>query len=162
MIKQKFPKSFKDLLQQGEDDGFVVQDDIFLVCAEPEKHIEQIDEFFDLALKKGVDIYETISTREEEEVHKSAEEVEKELEHLIGVKHGESLDPIKKYLKEIARRRFSYLRMKSNLQKHTKKGMRTRRKNLYARICALWFRSQKNTWAEGFRFLTLSRKATKA
>src|SRR5512146_1588596 len=103
MTKQKFPKSFKDLLQQGEDDGFVVQDDIFLVCAEPEKHIEQIDEFFDAALKKGVDIYETISTREEEEVHKSAEEVEKELEHLIGVKHGESLDPIKKYLKEIGK-----------------------------------------------------------
>ena len=90
MIKQKFPKSFKDLLQQGEDDGFVVQDDIFLVCSEPEKHIEEIDEFFNNALLKGVDIYETISTREEEEVHKSAEEVEKELEQLITIKHGES------------------------------------------------------------------------
>src|SRR3989339_1237966 len=103
MTKQKFPKSFKDFLAQGEEDGFVVQDDIFLVCSEPEKHIEAIDEFFNLALKKGVDIYETISTREEEEVHKSAEEVEKELEQLVGVKHGESLDPIKKYLKEIGK-----------------------------------------------------------
>src|SRR3989339_477964 len=103
MTKQKFPKSFKDLLAQGEEDGFVVQDDIFLVCSEPEKHIEAIDEFFNLALKKGVDIYETISTREEEEEHKSAEEVEKELEQLVGVKHGESLDPIKKYLKEIGK-----------------------------------------------------------
>ena len=103
MIKQKFPKSFKDLLLQGEEDGFVVQDDIFLVCSEPEKHIEEIDEFFNQALKKGVDIYETISTREDEEVHKTAEEVEKELEQLIGVKHGESLDPIKKYLKEIGK-----------------------------------------------------------
>lgn len=103
MLKQRFPKTFKDLLQQGENDGFVVQDDIFLVCSEPEKHIKEIDDFFDQALKKGIDIFETISTREEDDVNKTVEEVEKELEHLISSRHGESLDPIKKYLKEIGK-----------------------------------------------------------
>ena len=103
MIKLKSPKTFKELLQQGEDDGFILQDDIFLICSEPEKHIVEIDNFFNDALQKGIDIFETISTREEEEVHKSAEEVEKELEQLITAKHGESLDPIKKYLKEIGK-----------------------------------------------------------
>jgi RNA polymerase primary sigma factor len=103
MIKPKTPKTFKELLQQGEDDGFILQDDIFLICSEPEKHIVEIDDFFNDALRKGIDIFETISTREEEEVHKSTEEVEKELEQLITVKHGESLDPIKKYLKEIGK-----------------------------------------------------------
>ena len=103
MIKIKSPKTFKELLQQGEDDGFILQDDIFLICSEPEKHILEIDDFFNEALRKGIDIFETISTREEEEVHKSAEEVEKELEQLITAKHGESLDPIKKYLKEIGK-----------------------------------------------------------
>lgn len=103
MTKQKTPKTFKELLQQGEDDGFILQDDIFLFCNEPEKHILEIDDFFNSALRKGIDIFETISTREEEEVHKSAEEVEKELEQLVTAKHGESLDPIKKYLKEIGR-----------------------------------------------------------
>jgi RNA polymerase primary sigma factor len=49
------------------------------------------------------DIFETISTREETEANKTAEEMEKELEQLVGFKHGESLDPIKKYLKEIGR-----------------------------------------------------------
>ena len=61
-MKQKFPKTVKELLKQGEDDGFIVQDDIFLFCSEPEKQIEQIDEFFDSALKKGIDVFETIST----------------------------------------------------------------------------------------------------
>jgi RNA polymerase primary sigma factor len=34
---------------------------------------------------------------------KSVEEIEKELEQLIVLKHGESLDPIKMYLKEIGK-----------------------------------------------------------
>lgn len=100
---QKFPKSFKELLKQGEDDGFLVQEDIMLVCPEPEKYLDDIDEFFDTAFKKGIDIFETTSNREDGDSQKSAEEMEKELEMLVGVKHGESLDPIKKYLKEIGR-----------------------------------------------------------
>ncbi len=102
-MKQKYPKSFRELLKQGEDDGFLVQDDILIVYPEPEKHIDEIDEFFNLAFQKGIDIFETISTREETEAGKSAEEIEKELEQLVSLKHGESLDPIKKYLKEIGK-----------------------------------------------------------
>ncbi|MEX1052642.1 MAG: RNA polymerase sigma factor RpoD [Patescibacteria group bacterium] len=101
MTKQKLPKSLDDLIKQGEEDGFLVQDDIFLVYPEPEKHIEDIDDFFDKCLKKGIDIFETVSTREEEEAKKTAEEIEKEITQLFSTRHGESLDPIKKYLKEI-------------------------------------------------------------
>ncbi len=103
MSKQKLPKSLNDLIKQGEEDGFVVQDDIFLVYPEPEKRLEEIDEFFNQALKKGIDIFETVSTREEEDAKKSAEEMEREIKQLISSRHGESLDPIKKYLKEIGK-----------------------------------------------------------
>ncbi|MEI6532704.1 MAG: RNA polymerase sigma factor RpoD [Candidatus Roizmanbacteria bacterium] len=103
MNKIKTSKSYKELIKQGEDDGFLVQDDILLVYPEPEKFVDEIDEFFDLAFEKGIDIFETISTREESDTNKSAEEIEKELEQLVSLKHGESLDPIKKYLKEIGR-----------------------------------------------------------
>jgi RNA polymerase primary sigma factor len=102
-MKQKFPKTVKDLIKQGEDDGFLVQDDILLIYPEPEKHVADVDEMFDIIFKKGIDIFETISTREEVEAHKSTEEMEKELEQLVSLKHGESLDPIKKYLKEIGK-----------------------------------------------------------
>jgi len=103
MTKYHLPKSLKELLDQGKEDGFLVQDDILLIYPEPEKHIEEIDEFFDEALKKGIDIFETVSTREEFEAKKSVEEIEKELEQLVFLKHGESLDPIKMYLKEIGK-----------------------------------------------------------
>ncbi len=103
MARQRLPKTLKELLKQGEDDGFLVQDDILLVYPDPESHINEIDDFFDQALKKGIDIFETVSTREENEARKSAEEIEKELEQLVVLKHGESLDPIKMYLKEIGK-----------------------------------------------------------
>lgn len=103
MTRQKLPKTLQDLIKQGEEDGFLVQDDILLIYSEPEKHIDEIDTFFGEALEKGIDIFETVSTREEEDARRSAEEIEREIEHLISSRHGESLDPIKKYLKEIGK-----------------------------------------------------------
>src|SRR3989339_232027 len=103
MMKHRLPKTLHELINQGMDDGFLVQDDILLVYPDPEKHIEEIDDFFSEALKKGIDIFETVSTQEEAEARKTAEEIEKELEQLVVLKHGESLDPIKMYLKEIGK-----------------------------------------------------------
>jgi RNA polymerase primary sigma factor len=102
-IEVKLPKSARDLLRQGKEDGFLVQDDIMMIFPEPEHHIDEIDEFFVQAFAQGIDIFESISTRDDADVFKSAEEMEHELEQLVGFKHGESLDPIKKYLKEIGR-----------------------------------------------------------
>lgn len=102
-VEVKLIKSARDLLRQGKEDGFLVQDDIMMIYPEPEHHVEEIDEFFIQAFAQGVDIFESISTRDDADVFKSAEEMEHELEALIGYKHGESLDPIKKYLKEIGR-----------------------------------------------------------
>ncbi len=122
MTKYKLPKTLKELLNQGKEDGFLVQDDILLVYSEPEKHIEEIDDFFDQALKKGIDIFETISTREEAEAKKSVEEIEKELEQLVVLKHGESLDPIKMYLKEIGKTPLLTFEEEINLAKRYEKG----------------------------------------
>jgi RNA polymerase primary sigma factor len=102
-VEVKLPKSARELLRQGKDDGFLVQDDIMMIFPEPEHHIEEIDEFFIQAFAQSIDIFESISTRDEADVFKSAEQMERELEQLVGFKHGESLDPIKKYLKEIGR-----------------------------------------------------------
>src|SRR3989338_2796575 len=103
MSYQKIPKSTKELLRQGEENGFLVQDDIFFIFPDPEHHIEEIDDFFNTAMLKNIDIFENVSSSEEEDVKKSVEELEREIKQIINLKHGESLDPIKMYLKEIGK-----------------------------------------------------------
>jgi RNA polymerase primary sigma factor len=122
MTKHHLPKTLKELLDQGKEDGFLVQDDIMLIYSYPEKHIDEIDHFFDEALKRGIDIFETISTREESDARKSAEEIEKELEQLVVIKHGESLDPIKMYLKEIGKTPLIKFEEEISLAKKYEKG----------------------------------------
>ena len=101
MPLQRIPKSIKELLKQGEENGFLVLDDIFFVYPDPEHHIEEIDDLFDKSMKKKIDIFENVSTRDEEDAKKTIEELERELKQLVTIRHGESLDPIKMYLKEI-------------------------------------------------------------
>jgi len=100
---QKIPKTVKELIRQGEENGFVVLDDIFFVYPNPERHIEAVDDFFERAIKKNIDIFENVSTEEEKQAHQSVEEIEKELKQIVALKQGESLDPIKMYLREIGR-----------------------------------------------------------
>jgi RNA polymerase primary sigma factor len=99
----KLGKNARELLKQGKNDGFLVLDDILMIFTEPENYIDEIDEFFVQAFQDGIDIFESISTRDDVDIFRSAEDMEKEIEALVGAKHGESLDPIKKYLKEIGR-----------------------------------------------------------
>jgi len=103
MLKQHLPKSLNELLKQGKEDGFIVQDDIFFVYAEPENHIEEIDDFFDKALRQKIDIFESVSNQEDFNLNKKTGGVEKGFKELVIAKHGESLDPIKMYLKEIGK-----------------------------------------------------------
>ncbi|MCA9372279.1 sigma-70 family RNA polymerase sigma factor [Candidatus Woesebacteria bacterium] len=118
----KLPKNIKELLKQGKDDGFLVQDDILIIFPEPEDHVEEIDHFFDTAFKEGIDIFETISSRDETDATKSAEELEKELVRLVGKSHRDSLDPIKKYLKEIGRTPLLKFEEEIDLAKRYEKG----------------------------------------
>ena len=155
------PKNIKELLKQGQDDGFLVQDDILLVYPEPEKHVDAIDNFFDLAFKKGIDIFETISTRDESDVNKSAEEIEKELEKLVGGKHGESLDPIKKYLKEIGRTPLLSFEQEIDLAKRNEKGDKSAKERLIKSNLRLVVSIAKKYLGRRLSFLDLIQEGNK-
>ncbi len=94
-------KQVRDFIAEGEETGFVVMEDILTLYPEPEKNVSDLDVLFDILLEKNVDVFENVSTREEQEARLTAEELEKELEGMIKLGKGESLDPIKIYLKEI-------------------------------------------------------------
>lgn len=122
MTKPTIPKTLNDLLKQGEEDGFIILEDILFVYPQPEKHIQEIDDFFDKALQKNIDIFENVSSKEEEEAKKTIEELEKELNEIIALKQGESLDPIKMYLKEIGQHPLLTFEEEIELAKRYEKG----------------------------------------
>ncbi len=160
-MKQKFPKTVKDLIKQGEEDGFLVQDDILLIYSEPEKHVAEIDDFFDTVFKKGIDIFETISTREENEANKSTEEIEKELEQLVSFKHGESLDPIKKYLKEIGKTPLLKFEEEIELAKRYEKGKEDAKEKLIKANLRLVVSIAKKYLGRRLSFLDLIQEGNK-
>ncbi len=160
-MKQRFPKTVRELIKQGEEDGFLVQDDIMLVFPDPENHIEQIDDFFDTAFRKGIDIFETISTRDENEAFKTTEEMEKELEQLVGLKHGESLDPIKKYLKEIGRTPLLTFEQEISLAKQYEKNNETAKEKLIKANLRLVVSIAKKYLGRRLSFLDLIQEGNK-
>ena len=89
MSIQKIPKNIKELVKQGQENGFLVLDDILFVFPNPEAHIDEIDDLFDMAIKNDIDIFENVSSQEEEDAKKSIEELERELKQLITSKQGE-------------------------------------------------------------------------
>ena len=160
-MKQRFPKSVRELIKQGEEDGFLVQEDIMMVFPNPEKHIDQVDDFFDTAFGKGIDIFETISTREETEALKSTEEIEKELEQLVTLKHGESLDPIKKYLKEIGRTPLLTFEQEISLAKQYEKQSETAKEKLIKANLRLVVSIAKKYLGRRLSFLDLIQEGNK-
>lgn len=129
MAKQKIPKTTKELLKQAKENGFIVLDDIFFIYSYPEHHIDEIDDLFDQAIRMNIDVFENVSTREEEETNKSLEELEKELKQ-ISLKHGESIDPIKMYLKEIGKHPLLKFSEEIELAKRYEKGDMAAREKL--------------------------------
>lgn len=95
------PKALKkrvdDLIKTAKDKGFVTQAEVLEAFTKPEKHLEAVDEFFDLILDEDVDVFMSIDDRDEES------DLEEELEALTDLKKKGVSDPVRMYLKEIGR-----------------------------------------------------------
>lgn len=161
MKRHTLPRSLNDLLKQGKEDGFIVQDDILLVYQEIEKHIEEIDEFFAKAMEEDVDIYETISGQEEKKGERSVEELEKELEQLVVLRHGESIDPIKIYLKEIGQTPLLTFDEEIKLAKAYEKGDEKEKEKLIKANLRLVVSVAKKYLGRGLSFLDLIQEGNK-
>lgn len=95
-------KTAAALIKHGESNGFIIQDDILNIFPEPEKHLQEIDDLFAKLIEHKVDIFETTS-QDQENTEKAISDLEKELAVLSRISEGQSLDPVRTYLKEIGR-----------------------------------------------------------
>lgn len=91
-----------ELVQHGEDQGFVTQDQILEVFQYPEQFLDELDNLYDILLVKGIDVFETVVEDQEKETT-APSELEKELELLSTLSETSISDPVRMYLKEIGR-----------------------------------------------------------
>ncbi len=99
--KIPFEKALELLLQRAQSQGHIAQSDILELVPEPERHLEAIDDFYDKLYTLGVDVFESISQKQEEDTELS--EMEQELEELAAMESSRVSDPVRMYLKEIGR-----------------------------------------------------------
>ncbi len=150
-----FPKNVQKLINEGKDTGFIIMDDILGVYRFPEKNVEELDQLFDYLLQHKVDVFENVSTREEQEASKSTEEIERELENMVALNRGESLDPIKMYLKEIGMHKLLTFNEEIELAKRYEKGSDDAREKLIVSNLRLVVSVAKKHIGRGLSFLDL-------
>jgi len=88
----------KELIELSKQQGFVTQDEVLEVFGKPEKYIEAVDEFFNLIMDEGVDVFMSVEDKEELE-----SDLEDELTDIINLGKKNVSDPVRMYLKEIGR-----------------------------------------------------------
>src|SRR4030067_3503020 len=93
----------ESLLKKGREQGFLTQEDILEAFPEAEKHLTDLDTFYDKLLSEGIDVFESVSVDELETSKESQEKLEREIEILSKLEGGESTDPVRQYLREIGR-----------------------------------------------------------
>ncbi len=90
----------KALLRQGKNEGFLTQDEVLAVFPNAENRLEELDEFYNQAFKKQIDIFDAADL--EEVVTDDFSNLVNQVERLTAM-HGESTDPVRNYLREIGK-----------------------------------------------------------
>jgi RNA polymerase primary sigma factor len=99
-VPARLESDIKELIAKAKKQGFVTQDEVLKVFVEPELYLDLLDEVYGQLYEKGVDIFESVTNKDDEG---KSSEAERELEVLSSLKVKGSTDPVRMYLKEIGR-----------------------------------------------------------
>lgn len=92
-------KPTQDLIKKGKKQGFLTQEEILDVFPDAEKRLEELDELYFRLLEEKIDVFESVTTDEDEEDKKLT--IEQEVAILSKLEGPESTDPVRQYLREI-------------------------------------------------------------
>jgi RNA polymerase primary sigma factor len=92
------------LLKRARGQGFIAQEDVLEMVPQPEKHVVELDEFYDLLSRESIDVFESVTqSKAQSDVEPELSEMEQELEMLASLENNNASDPVRMYLKEIGR-----------------------------------------------------------
>lgn len=100
--EKKRDKLIKVLIEKGEEQGFVTQDEILEIFPDAEYVVDKLDDLYDQLIAREVDVFETV-TEDDLGERELTSELEKELEKLTNLDAKAVTDPVRMYLKEIGR-----------------------------------------------------------
>ena len=98
-IQQKI----KAILELGQEQGFVTQDDILVYFPVAEEEVNDLDFLYEQLFKEDIDVFESVLSGQDAEIIEATSDLEKELDSLSKMEETEVNDPVRMYLKEIGR-----------------------------------------------------------
>lgn len=96
-------KLVQQLLEKARKQGFIAQEDVLAVFAEPENSLDKLDYFYHTLDQESIDVFESVSTSGKADEDKELTDMEQELEVLASLESSNISDPVRMYLKEIGR-----------------------------------------------------------
>ncbi|HUQ84913.1 MAG TPA: RNA polymerase sigma factor RpoD [Candidatus Limnocylindrales bacterium] len=100
-MSYKLAPILTEVVASAKKRGYITQDEILAIYAQPENHIEDLDALYDKLMRSNIDVFESVA--QHQDAQKPIEDLAKELEALTVLTEGSVSDPVRMYLKEIGR-----------------------------------------------------------
>jgi RNA polymerase primary sigma factor len=149
---ENLQKSIQQLVRLGKRQGFLTQDTVLKKIPEPQKHIEELDKFYDTLFEKGVDIFDGINA---DEIKEAEREVKKGIPALAILSSTQISDPVRMYLKEIGKVPLLTAEEEVTLAQQIEKGSEAARRRLIESNLRLVVSIAKKYINRGLSFLDL-------
>jgi len=146
----KKSEKIEKLIQKGQKEGYVTQDDILKLFPRAEEDIETLDELYQILIENGIDVFdESVGGKE-----KTAAEVDEEVE-LTAALDKITSDPVRMYLREIGKVPLLTKEEEVELAKRIEKGDKRAKEKLIVSNLRLVVSIAKKYLNRGLSFLDL-------
>jgi len=138
------------LIEKGQEEGYVLQEDVLKLFPEAEEDIETLDDLYRILIENGIDVFDEFA----EGKKKTASEIEEEVKVTSTLSNVTS-DPVRMYLKEIGKVPLLAREEEVSLAKRIEKGDEEAREKMTTANLRLVVSIAKKYLHRGLSFLDL-------